>query len=79
MELTLNEMVLGVIFASLVFIGGISVVSRTLHWKAERRLDRMRTVCRLCGHVFISGHEGNLNHCDVCDALNRRKGNGKLG
>jgi rRNA maturation endonuclease Nob1 len=79
MELTLNELVLGVIFGSLVLVSGISLLSRMLHWKTEQRLARTRTVCRLCGHIFISGHEANLNHCEACGALNRRRGNGKLG
>lgn len=79
MDLTLNELVTGVVFGSILMVAGISFISRFQHWKTERRLERMRTVCRLCGHVFISGHEGNLIHCEGCDALNRREGNGKLG
>ena len=79
MDLTLNELVLGVIFGSIFLVAGISLFSRFLHWKAERQLERMRTVCRLCGHVFIDDHESNLSHCGACGALNRSKGNGKLG
>lgn len=79
MDLTLNDFVLGVIFGSLALVAGFSFLSRFLHWRTERRLERLRTVCRLCGHVFASGHEGNLSHCEICDALNRRDHNGKLG
>lgn len=79
MELTLNEFVVGVVLASLLSVAGLSLVSRFRHWRTERRLEGSRTFCRLCGHVFISGHGGDLNHCEACDALNLTKRNGKLG
>lgn len=79
MKLSLGEMVTAVVFGSFFLIILMSLVSRLLHRKAERRLHRMRHVCRLCGHVFVERNTVSLSHCPSCDALNLHKGNGKLG
>jgi predicted Zn-ribbon and HTH transcriptional regulator len=79
MELSLSEFVLVVVSSSLIMVASASVVSRFLHHRAESRIGATRTVCRLCGNVFVSGHAGKLSHCSSCNSLNRHKGNGKLG
>ncbi len=79
MELTLNDFVLGVLLATLVAVALIGMVSRFLHWRNERNLKRMVTVCRLCGHVFLNRENAELVECQACHAMNRRNGNGKLG
>ena len=79
MDLTLNDFVLGVLFATLIAVTVIGTFSRFLHWKSELKLKRMVTVCRLCGHVFLNRDNAELVHCDACHAANRRNGNGKLG
>ncbi|MES2983173.1 MAG: hypothetical protein V4727_12745 [Verrucomicrobiota bacterium] len=79
MDLTLNDFVLGVLFATLIAVLVIGTFSRFLHLKNERKLKRLVTVCRLCGHVFLNRDSAELVHCDACHAVNRRKGNGKLG
>ncbi len=79
MILSLNDFVTGVLSASLLLVAGISLVSRFLHMRAERRLVRMRTVCRLCGNSFLSDYSGKICQCPSCDKPNLRRGNGRLG
>jgi predicted Zn-ribbon and HTH transcriptional regulator len=79
MTLNLNDFVLVVLSGSLLLVAGVSVLSRFLHLRVENRLARARTVCRICGNVFVSEQSGNLCHCPSCDKPNLRRGNGKLG
>jgi len=79
MSLNLNEFVLVVLSLSLLVAAGVSVLSRFLHLRAESRLVRARTVCRICGSVYVSEHTGNPCHCPSCGKPNLRRGNGKLG
>lgn len=79
MNLSLNEWVTMVMSFTLVLVAGVSLVSRYLHLRAENRLVRMRTVCRICGNSFISEQTGKLCQCPSCDKPNLRRGNGRLG
>ena len=79
MNLSLNDFVTGVLSASLLLVASVSLVSRFLHMRAEKRLVRMRTVCRLCGNSFISDDSGKIRQCPFCDTPNLRRGNGRLG
>lgn len=79
MDLNLNEFVRAVVFGSLLLVVVVSIMSRFLHLRAEFRLVQRRTVCRICGYVFISEDTGKLCHCPACDKPNFRRGNGKLG
>jgi predicted Zn-ribbon and HTH transcriptional regulator len=79
MDLGLNEAVTGVICGSLAAVAGMTVLSRLRHRAAELRMIRSRSVCRLCGHVFLADHSGKLTHCPACDCLNLQSRNGHLG
>jgi uncharacterized OB-fold protein len=79
MELTLNDFVCVVILASLAAVAAFTAISRFFHWKSERKIKQLVTVCRLCGHVFFNEQEMDLIHCKACHAANRKHGNGKLG
>lgn len=79
MELSLNDFVQAVLFGSLIAVALIGLVSRLFHWKSERRLLRRVVECRLCGHVFLNSERKDLLECEVCEAPNRKNGNGKLG
>lgn len=79
MELTLNDFVTGILFATMISVVVIAIISGYFHWKSERRLKRAVTVCRLCGHVFLNRENADLIDCKSCHALNLRNGNGKLG
>lgn len=72
-------MVTAVVLGSFLLIVLLSLVSRLLHHRAEKRLVGTRHVCRLCGQVFTERDPAHLSHCPSCDALNLQKGNGKLG
>lgn len=79
MNLSLNVFVTGVLAASLVLVAGISFISRYLHIRAEKRLVRMRIICRICGNSFVSEHSGKICQCPSCGKPNLRCRNGKLG
>jgi predicted Zn-ribbon and HTH transcriptional regulator len=79
MNLSLNDFVTGVLVASLVLVAGISFLSRYLHMRAERRLVRMRIICRLCGNSFVSELSEKICQCPSCGKPNLRRGNGRLG
>ncbi len=79
MNLSLNDFVTGVLAASLVLVAGISFLSRYLHMRAEKRLVRMRIICRLCGNSFVSEHSGKICQCRLCGKPNLRRRNGRLG
>ncbi len=79
MDLTLNDFVLGVLLASLIAVALIGMISRFIHWRNERILKQLVTVCRLCGHVFLNQENIDIVECKACHAVNRRNGNGKLG
>lgn len=79
MELNLNELVTAVLMGSVSLVAFFSVTSRFLHARSERRLVRMKTVCRLCGHVFISPNSGKVTECTACGKPNLLRHNGRLG
>ena len=79
MNLSLNDFVTGVLAFSLVLVAGISFLSRYLHMRAERRLVRMRIICRLCGNSFVSEHSEKICQCPSCGKPNLWRGNGRLG
>jgi Zn finger protein HypA/HybF involved in hydrogenase expression len=60
-------------------VAGISFLSRYLHMRAERRLVRMRIICRLCRNSFVSEHSEKICRCPSCGKPNLRRGNGRLG
>jgi hypothetical protein len=79
MQLSLNEFVAAVLWGSVALVGFFSLVSRFLHARAERKLVGMKTVCRLCGNVFITPHSGKLTDCTACGKPNLHRRNGRLG
>ncbi len=79
MELTLNEFVTAVVWASICLVTVFSSVSRFLHTGAERRLAGSRIICRLCGNAFVSPHAAKLTDCPSCGKPNLHRHNGKLG
>ena len=79
MSLSLNEFVTMVVFATLILVVCASMFSRFLHVRSEKRLVRMRAVCRICGSSFITEHSGIICQCPACDKQNLRRGTGRLG
>lgn len=79
MELSLNELVAAVLMGSVSLVAFFSVTSRFLHARAERRIVRMKAVCRLCGNVFIPSESGKFADCTACGKPNLQRRNGRLG
>lgn len=72
MELTLADFVLFCIAGSCTGVVVLSLVSRSLHSRAERRSLARRVICRLCLHAFE--HEGpdRSMPCPHCGAVNEK-------
>ena len=79
MSLTLSEFVTILVAASLLLVAVASLVSRYLHLRAEKRLVRIRAVCRICGCSFIADGDANFFYCVACNKPNLRRRNGRLG
>lgn len=79
MELTLTEFVVLTLLASGGLIVVFTVISRTLHLRAETRALGRRIVCRLCLHAFEdAGHQKTVP-CPHCGAANERGRSRRLG
>lgn len=72
-ELTFQELAIGVVGASLLVICGAVWVSRWSNANARRRGTRFRMVCRLCRHVWEDRSREKFPVCPSCGAGNRRK------
>lgn len=70
MDLTLVDFVLFVLLGSSALVVFFSLVSRTLHKRAEVRSLARRIVCRLCQHAFESGETRDPVNCPFCGAAN---------
>lgn len=70
MELSLADFVLWCVAGSCVMVLLLTLVSRTLRARAERRsLDR-RVICRLCLHAFETDSGDRIVPCPDCGAAN---------
>jgi hypothetical protein len=78
MELTLANFVLYVVLGSFALVPIFSVISRTLHARAENRALKNRVICRLCLHAFEDRSHVGTVHCPACDAVNEKRKNGNL-
>lgn len=72
MDLPLADFVLLVIFGTGFLVLLFTVVSRTLHARAEARSLASRVICRLCLHAFEDQGNGKLVDCPRCGAANER-------
>ncbi len=79
MELTLADFVLIVLFASGALVVLFTLVSRTLHARAESRSLAHRVVCRLCLHAFEDTSHVAVVNCPVCAAANEKGRSRRLG
>ncbi len=73
MELTLANFVLYAVLGSCALVPIFSVISRTLHARAESRSLKNRVICRLCLHAFEERSHISSVHCPACGANNERK------
>lgn len=72
MDLTITNFVLFALLGAAGLVLVCTVVSRTLHGRAERRSLANRVICRLCLHAFEdASHVGTIN-CPMCCAANEK-------
>ena len=79
MELSLAEFVLMVVFGSCGLVVLCTLVSRTMHARAESRSLARRLICRLCLHAFEENSRAKLVHCPQCGAANEKGRSRRLG
>jgi len=72
MDLTLTDFVLLVVLGTCVLVTLFTVVSRTLHARAEARSLTSRFICRLCMHAYEDHGHSRVVACPRCGALNER-------
>lgn len=75
-ELTLEELAVAAIGASLAVVVAAVWVAGWADGNARRRSVRWRVVCRLCRHVFEDRSGERRVTCPQCGAENRRRGRG---
>lgn len=79
MDLTITNFVLCALLGAAWLVLVCTVVSRTLHARAERRSLANRVVCRLCLYAFEdTSHVGTVN-CPMCSAANEKGRSRGLG
>ena len=79
MDLSLADFVLFVVFGACVLVVFFTLVSRTLHARAESRSLAQRVICRLCHHAFEDGGHGRVVACPLCGAANEKGRSRRLG
>jgi hypothetical protein len=79
MDLTLADFVLFAVFGSCALVMLFTLVSRTLHARAESRSLAHRVVCRLCLHAFEDAGHGRVVDCPHCGVPNEKGRNRRLG
>lgn len=79
MDLTLADFVLFLLLGTSALVVFFSVVSRTLHNRAEARSLARRVICRLCLHAFETGERSKIVVCPHCGVANERGRSRHLG
>ena len=79
MDLSLADFVLFVVFGACMLVMFFTLVSRTLHARAESRSLAHRVVCRLCLHAFEDASHGRVVQCPACGAANEKGRSRRLG
>ena len=79
MELSFADFVLLAVFGSCALVIFCTVVSRTLHARAESRSLARRVICRLCLHAFETTATGKIVACPACGAANEKGRGRRLG
>jgi hypothetical protein len=79
MELTLADFVLYLLLGSFALALLLTLLSRTLQTRVEKRALANRVICRLCLHAFEdTSHIGTV-HCPICGAANEKGRSRRLG
>ena len=79
MNLTLADFVLVTLIGAGAMVVVFTIISRSVHARAETRSAARRVVCRLCLHAFEDASRANIVHCPLCGAANERGRSRRLG
>jgi hypothetical protein len=79
MDLTLADFVLFVVFGSCALVVALTILSRTLHARSEKRSLEHRFICRLCLHAYEDLSHVKITQCPHCGAANERGRSRRLG
>lgn len=79
MELSLEQLVMLLIAGSFLAVAVLSLLSRLMHRREEKRLLAGRIICRSCEHVFLTTKSGRVSQCPACGEVNFHEKNGRLG
>lgn len=79
MDLTLADFVLILLLGTCGLVVFFSIVSRTLHNRAEARSLARRLICRLCLHAFETSDRAKIVDCPHCGVANERGRSRRLG
>jgi hypothetical protein len=79
MELSIAEFVLLALGGSCALVVICTVISRTLHARAESKSLAHRVICRLCLHAFEDASHVKIVHCPQCHAANEKGRSRRLG
>lgn len=79
MELTLADFVLFTVLGSCVLVVIFTLISRTLHARAESRSLSRRAVCRLCLFAFEDSGHAKIIECPHCGASSEKGRSRRLG
>jgi hypothetical protein len=79
MELTLADFVVYVLMGSCALVLLCTLVSRTLHARAESRSLAHRVICRLCLYAYEDRGHARIVQCPQCGAANEKGRSRRLG
>lgn len=72
MELTLNELVIGLVGGPMLLVLLFAFISRGHRLGARARMSARIVVCRLCLHAYQEAGRDPLSVCPKCGARNQR-------
>jgi len=79
MDLSFTDFVWFILIASGGLVLLLTMLSRTLHARAESRSLARRIICRLCLHAFEDLGSQKIVNCPQCGAANERGRSRQLG
>lgn len=72
MELTLNELVTGLVAGSMLLVLLFAFISRGHRLGGRARVSARIVICRLCLHAYQQSGREPLSDCPKCGARNQR-------
>jgi hypothetical protein len=79
MELSLADFVLYLLLGSFALAPLLTLLSRTLQNRVEKRALANRVICRLCLHAFEETSHIEVVDCPICGAANEKGRSRRLG